>query len=59
MDEIKGHPDVTVIGWNMSAHMAKCKSEAENLDMIYTLENNLYNGVQYPRMILLDVKLSN
>ena len=28
-------------------------------DMIYTLENNSYRGVLYPRMILLDLKLSD
>ncbi|MDY6933511.1 MAG: single-stranded-DNA-specific exonuclease RecJ [Spirochaetota bacterium] len=45
---------VEAIGWNMADRMEKY-SEREDIDIIYRLENNEYNNLISPRMIIVDM----
>jgi len=47
-----------VIGWNLFEKMQEYYSMNEALDLIFTLENNIYLNKKYPRLILLDLDVS-
>ena len=46
------------IGWDMADNM-ELYSKSKNIDIIYTLENNYYNGYIYPRMMIVDIDYSD
>lgn len=45
---------IEAIGWNMASRMEECFSR-KKLDIIYKLENNVFNGRISPRMLILDI----
>jgi single-stranded-DNA-specific exonuclease len=49
---------LTAIGWGKGMLMKDLFETGKPLDIVYRLENNSYNGVVTPRMILIDIKLS-
>jgi len=48
-----------VIGWNMSDIMDSYYKTKKDVDLIFKVENNEYLGKVHPRMILIDIDLSN
>lgn len=51
----KNNPNLTAIGWNIGNRMEELSKLNEPVDILFTLENNYFKGVNYPRMIILDI----
>jgi single-stranded-DNA-specific exonuclease len=49
---------LTAIGWNLSREMEELYNFGRNIDMVYRLEINDYNGRSYPQLILEDIDLT-
>ncbi|MBN2160287.1 MAG: single-stranded-DNA-specific exonuclease RecJ [Spirochaetes bacterium] len=49
----EGNP-LTAIGWGMGHLMKDYFERGDKLDIIYRLENNIFNGTVSPRMIILE-----
>ncbi|MBN1497057.1 MAG: single-stranded-DNA-specific exonuclease RecJ [Spirochaetes bacterium] len=54
----RGNP-LAAIGWGKGDMMRKYFEDGKPIDVVYRLENNRYNGVISPRMILLDITCSS
>ena len=52
-----GNP-LTAVGWGMASLMREMFESRRPLDVVFRLENNVYNGLVYPRMILTEICLS-
>ena len=50
---------LTAIGWGRGALMKDLFKTGRLLDIVYRLENNFFNGEVMPRMILIDIRLSD
>jgi single-stranded-DNA-specific exonuclease len=55
---VSDYNPLTAIGWGMGALMKDLFKKGMPLDIVYRLENNSFNGSVTPRMILMDMKLS-
>ncbi len=55
---ISEYNPLIAIGWGMGSKMKDLFEAGKPLDVIYRLENNCYNGKITPRMIIVDMKIS-
>lgn len=49
---------ISVIGWGMGPVMEEFYRSGRPLDLTFRLENNFFNGVTSPRLILIDISYS-
>lgn len=50
--------NLQAIGWNMYDKMEFYFNKGDTLDLVYKLENNVFHGRTYPRIILVDLDFS-
>ena len=53
-----GNASLSAIGWGLGSIMKDFFKSGRPLDLIYRLENNVYNGYVQPRMIVVDIQYS-
>lgn len=53
---ISDYNPLVVIGWGMGSKMKDLFETGKPLDIVYRLENNIFNGRVTPRMIAIDLK---
>ncbi len=54
-----GRSGLTAIGWGMATVMRDFFDSGKQLDLVYRLENNAFNGTVRPRMIIISIHFSS
>lgn len=49
---------LTAIGWNISHEMEELYNSGKNIDIVYRLEINDFNGRSYPQLVLEDIEFT-